>query len=92
VQPNVPLPGATPTQSGAQATVASAAPTFRTWTDATGKFSIEAKFVGEDGDAVRLVKQDGKELKVLLAKLSEADRKYVESRRTPAAFNPFAPQ
>jgi hypothetical protein len=92
VQPNVPLPGATPARGGAQAAAANAAPAFRTWTDATGKFSIEAKFVGEDGDAVRLVKQDGTELKVPLAKLSESDRKYVESRRGPAAVNPFAPQ
>jgi hypothetical protein len=65
---------------------------FRTWTDTTGQFSIEAKFVGEDGDKVRLVNKDGKELKVPLAKLRESDRKHVESLRGPAAVNPFAPQ
>ncbi|MCY2995979.1 MAG: SHD1 domain-containing protein [Planctomycetota bacterium] len=91
-QPNVPLTGASPTSSGAPATSGNAGAVFRTWTDTTGQFSIEAKFVAEDGDKVRLVNKDGKELKMPLAKLRESDRKYVESLRQPAAVNPFTPQ
>jgi hypothetical protein len=36
-----------------------AAETVRTWTDATGAFSVSAKIVGFDGGVVRLTKEDG---------------------------------
>jgi hypothetical protein len=91
-QPNVPLTGTSPASGSAQAVSGNAEPAFRTWTDTTGQFSIEAKFVGEEGDRVRLVNKAGKELKVPLAKLRESDRTYVESQRKPTAVNPFAPQ
>ncbi|MEQ8848103.1 SHD1 domain-containing protein [Botrimarina sp.] len=66
----------------------------RTWTDATGKFRIEATYVGLDGESVRIRKSGGKETLVPLAKLSDADRRYVADRRAaeaaPIEKNPFA--
>jgi len=75
------------------ATAGAAGGAYRTWTDNTGTFAIEAKYVGEEGENVRLVrKTDGKEVKVPLARLSEADRKFVEqARQAPKVSNPFDP-
>ena len=47
---------------------------YRTWTDATGNFRIEAKFVTVENDAVKLVRKNGAAIIVPLAKLSTADR------------------
>ena len=46
---------------------------FRTWTDRSGKFSVEAKFVRIDGSFVILERRDGKTIKVPLDKLSKED-------------------
>lgn len=51
---------------------------LRTWTDATGKHSIRAKFSGVSNGKVTLVKVDGNSIELSLSKLSEADRKYIE--------------
>jgi hypothetical protein len=56
----------------------------RTWKDASGKFQVEAELVEITADAVRLRKPDGTELSVPIDKLSEADRRLVESRRKAA--------
>lgn len=50
---------------------------FRTWRDASGSFSVEAKFLGMEADAVRLQKKNGDVIKVPVAKLSQADKDYV---------------
>lgn len=62
----------------------------RTWTDVSGRFKIEGKYLGKVGDSVRLLRADGKELTVPLAKLSAADQKFVAARETPEPENPFA--
>lgn len=62
----------------------------RTWTDASGRFKIEGKYLGKVGDSVRLLRADGKELTVPLSKLSAADQKFVAARETPEPENPFA--
>jgi len=49
----------------------------RTWTDATGRFSVEAELVEHDADRVLLKKLDGEQVAVPLSKLSPADRRYV---------------
>ncbi len=77
-----------PVAGDGAATTASAEPAFRTWSDRTGQFTIHAKYVGEAGDKVRLLRQDGKELAVPLNQLSEADQRYVATVRQPV--NPFA--
>ncbi len=50
---------------------------FRTWRDASGSFSVEAKFLGIEAEAVRLEKKNGDLIKVPIAKLSQADKDYV---------------
>jgi hypothetical protein len=50
---------------------------FRTWTDSTGKFSVEARFAGYAMGVLKLQKKDGTTLKVPLERLSAADKEYV---------------
>jgi hypothetical protein len=50
---------------------------LRTWTDKSGKFSVEAEFVEVASGKVRLKLKDGKTVALSLAKLSEDDRMYV---------------
>lgn len=45
-----------------------------TWTDTTGKFSVEAEYVGVEGRNVVLRKADGKTLSVPIARLSADSR------------------
>ena len=50
---------------------------FRTWTDATGRFKVEATLVEQAGETVRLRRRDGALLELPTAKLSEADRQHL---------------
>ena len=45
-----------------------------TWSDSSGNFSIDAKFVGVEGQSIILLKNDGKKISVPIAKLSEQSR------------------
>jgi len=54
---------------------------FRTWSSATGKFSVKAKLIEATEEFVRLEKESGNEIKVPLDKLDSAARKYLESRK-----------
>jgi len=85
-QPNVASPFDTTTPA-AVSPAASASPQFRTWSDASGAFQIEARLIEHLGESVRLVRKDGKEIVVPLARLSEADRQYVAT--AAKAENPF---
>jgi hypothetical protein len=49
----------------------------RTWTDSTGKFKLEATFVGIKDGKVSLKRGDGSITEVPLNKLSPADQKVV---------------
>src|SRR3954465_4052156 len=52
----------------------------RTWTDTTGKFKVAGEFVEvQDGKAL-LRRADGKEIKVPLKRLSDADRQFVKAQ------------
>jgi hypothetical protein len=74
---------------GASAAGASA---FRTWTDNTGTFRLEAEFLGVADGKVRLRRKDSREIAVPLDRLSAADKQEVERLQQPAApSNPFAP-
>jgi hypothetical protein len=53
----------------------------RTWSDASGKFSVRAEFAGMTGGNVRLVKDDGTAIVVPLAKLSSADQEWIRKRK-----------
>lgn len=46
---------------------------MRTWTDSTGKFTVEAQFVSLTDGVVTLKRKDGKEVRMMLDKLSKAD-------------------
>lgn len=48
----------------------------RTWTSSDGSKTIEADFVGSQGDSVTLLKK-GKEVTFPLVKLSEGDREWI---------------
>ena len=64
----------------------------RTWTDATGKFSVTAELVEVRGDKVVLQRQNGKQVTVPLAKLSAKDRQFLTQRKEgdfSEAENPF---
>jgi hypothetical protein len=65
----------------------------RTWTDSTGKHTIEAEFKGLAAGQVKLVKADGSSIAIALDKLSEEDQAWIrkrprieETRRTAAAI------
>ena len=47
----------------------------RTWTDSTGKHEVVARFVELDGTTVVLRRNDGKTVRVPLARLSDADQR-----------------
>ncbi len=50
----------------------------RTWSDVTGKFSVDAKISSRTATHVTLVKEDGKEVKLPIDKLSTADQKWLK--------------
>jgi hypothetical protein len=66
---------ASPVTAAAPTAPVAAAP--RTWTDASGKFTIEARFVSLAGGQVTLEKTGGVHVRMPLEKLSAADQKYV---------------
>ena len=53
----------------------------RTWSNSTGKFSVEAKLIEVTDEFVRLKKETGKEIKVPLSKLDDAAKRYLDSRK-----------
>ena len=59
----------------------------RTWTDSTGKFTVEAVLVEFDGKNIKLKKSDNRVVTLPLEKLSDVDQQYIQQRE---AINPFA--
>lgn len=51
---------------------------FRTWSDNTGAYSIQARVAVIFGDKVRLLKENGKYTTVPMERLSDFDRSYVQ--------------
>ena len=60
----------------------------RTWKDASGKFTIKAKFVSVADGVVTLLDVAGEKVEIELEQLAEADKTYVAGRQKEAA-NPF---
>jgi len=54
---------------------------IRTWSNASGEFSVEAKLIEATDEFVRLEKASGKVIKVPLKKLDSAAKKYLGSRQ-----------
>jgi len=65
---------------------------IRTWTDSTGKFSIEAKFIGAAGGKVTLQREDGSQIEIELSKLSTEDKIHVAEQLASGGSNPFVPK
>ena len=64
---------------------ATAADEVRTWSDATGRFKIEAKFVSQADGKVKLEQTNGKTVEIGVKQLSEADQKFLKELES----NPF---
>jgi hypothetical protein len=60
-------------------------PVYRTWSDKTGAYKVEAAFVTRVDDHVILKRQDGKIITVPVATFSKADQDYLEKAREVAA-------
>jgi len=56
------------------------APDFRTWTDTSGEFTVEAEFVRLSMGTVTLRKADGSEISLSMEKLSEDDQAWVRDQ------------
>lgn len=52
----------------------------RTWTDAAGRFTVEAQLLKQTESAVQLRKSDGRTVTVPVNKLSKADQEYLAQR------------
>lgn len=58
----------------------------RLWTDATGQYRVEARFVSVvDGATVRLQKADGRFVRVAMDKLCAGDQQFVRGQLTALA-------
>jgi hypothetical protein len=53
---------------------------FRTWSDVTGRFKVEAVYVEYDGENVTLEKRSGENSVVPMNRLSEEDQAWVRNR------------
>lgn len=53
---------------------------FRSWSDSSGRFQVQAKLVGIGEAQVRLVKNNGQEIVVERERLSLIDADYVRMR------------
>ena len=58
---------------------------FRTWTDATGKYTVEAKFLEIKLGKVKLQRRNGKVIEISLTRLSRADRRLAQDAARPDA-------
>lgn len=56
---------------------------MRTWTENDGKHKVEAELVAVQDGTVTLRKADGKEVKVALKRLSEADQEFARTQSSP---------
>jgi hypothetical protein len=61
----------------------------RTWTDSTGKFKIEARFVAQDKGKVTLEGKDGKRFEIEVTKLSAEDQKHLAELARKTSDDPF---
>lgn len=57
----------------------------RTWTDASGRFQVEANLIAINDDVVVLKSKQGNLIAVQIAQLSEADQSYLRSEQSGSA-------
>jgi hypothetical protein len=63
---------------------------FRTWTDASGEFKVEAVLVKVDEDSVTLRRKDGKVITIPVSRLSKDDQELLKDAAAKSK-NPFDP-
>ncbi|TWT30198.1 hypothetical protein KOR34_47560 [Posidoniimonas corsicana] len=63
------------------------APTFLVWSDASGKFNVEAQYVESDDQGVTLRKRNGKVITVPLGRLSDASRQQAAEQKKTVLSN-----
>lgn len=67
--------------AASSASATSAAPKYRTWTDSTGTYQIEAELIEATGATVKLkLKKDGKIVDVPIEKLSQKDQEFLKQQ------------
>lgn len=79
-------PSAAPA-SAAEPKTASSSSMFRTWTDSTGTFTIEAEMVRTADGVVTLKKRNGNTVDVPIDRLSQADRDFIGGESAQAGFS-----
>ena len=62
---------------------------IRKWSDLTGKFSVDAKLISNDGETVILERETGQQVQVPLNKLSKEDQAFLKNQTEHE--NPFTP-
>lgn len=62
---------------------------YRSWSDKSGKFEVQAKLVRQDDSSAKLLKKDGRVITVPIRVLSEADQEYLKQALSPEV-DPFA--
>ncbi|MCU0718099.1 MAG: SHD1 domain-containing protein [Pirellula sp.] len=69
------------TKGVSQETVKNLADTqiFRTWTDNTGKFKVDAQLLDFENNSARLRNKDGKEISLPVNRLSSADQSFIQN-------------
>jgi WD40 repeat protein len=63
---------------------------FREWSDASGKFRVEAKLIQIADKRVTLERKDGRQVTVPIERLSGADQAYLLAKSAPAKSAPVA--
>ena len=63
---------------------------YRTWTDSTGKNTVDARFVSATGNAVTIQRRDGSTVAVPLTRISQRDRGYIEGIAAALSVAPAA--
>jgi hypothetical protein len=69
-------------------TAAAGGAELRTWTDSTGRYELQAKFVSVQDNMVTLVRENGAKMQIALDKLSKADQEYVANLESASPFKP----
>ena len=61
---------------------------MRTWTDNTGQYQVEGRFVARFNDGtIRLILADGQYVRISFARLSPADQGFVLNQRRSIAMD-----
>ena len=74
-------------QPARRGSTSSAPSGFRTWSDATGRFTVEAEFINVSNGKVNLKRGDGRTMSIAIDKLSSRDQAYIN--RIQPSENPF---